>query len=149
MHLILYTSTSLMHWCGFNNAYYYGKLNVPVHVRGAHRTNFDMFYENFLMIIQMNPTSMLKHILQSIFQLYLFGFFSPTREFFTHLMTSPLMVKGCKFRLMLGTHGHWAVRVLWLSSEGSLMCHTYCDTGQPFLMVISKDPWNSYLLPSI
>ena len=27
-----------------------------------------------------------------------------------------------------------------LSSEGSLMCHTYCDTGHPFVMVISEDP---------
>ena len=29
---------------------------------------------------------------------------------------------------------------LWpLSSEGSLTCHTYCDTGQPFIIVISED----------
>ena len=26
------------------------------------------------------------------------------------------------------------------SSEGSLTCHTYCDTGQPFIGVISEDP---------
>ena len=31
-------------------------------------------------------------------------------------------------------------RHLWpLNSEGSLACHTYCDTGHPFIMVISKD----------
>ena len=30
-----------------------------------------------------------------------------------------------------------------LSSEGSLMCHTYCDTGLPFIMVISVDPWHT------
>ena len=30
-----------------------------------------------------------------------------------------------------------------LSSEGSLTCHTYCDTGHPFIMVISDDPWYS------
>ena len=35
-----------------------------------------------------------------------------------------------------------------LSSEGSLACHTYYDTGQPFMMVISEDPWHSHLLPS-
>ena len=28
-------------------------------------------------------------------------------------------------------------------------CHTYCDTGQMFIMVISEDPWNSHLLPSV
>ena len=36
-----------------------------------------------------------------------------------------------------------------LSSEGSLTSHTYCDTGHPFIMVISDDPWHSHLLPSV
>ena len=36
-----------------------------------------------------------------------------------------------------------------LSSEGYLTCHIYCDTGQPFIMVISEDPWHSHLLPSV
>ena len=32
-------------------------------------------------------------------------------------------------------------RYSWpLSSEGSLACHTYCDTGHPFITVISEDP---------
>ena len=35
------------------------------------------------------------------------------------------------------------------SSEGSLTCHTHCDTGLPFIMVISEDPWHSHLLPSV
>ena len=30
-----------------------------------------------------------------------------------------------------------------LSSEGSLTCHTYCDTGHPFIMVIFEDTWHS------
>ena len=39
---------------------------------------------------------------------------------------------------------------LWLlSSEGSLACHTYCDMGHPFIMVISEDLLHSHLLPSI
>ena len=29
-----------------------------------------------------------------------------------------------------------------LSSEGSLAWHTYCDTGNPFIMVISEVPWH-------
>ena len=38
-------------------------------------------------------------------------------------------------------------RYSWpLSSEGSLAC---CDTGLPFIMVISEDPWHSHLLPSV
>ena len=36
-----------------------------------------------------------------------------------------------------------------LSSEGSLACHTYCDTRHPFTMVISEDPWHSHLLPNV
>ena len=36
-----------------------------------------------------------------------------------------------------------------MSSEGSLACHTYCDTGHHFRMVISEDPWHSHLLQSV
>lgn len=32
--------------------------------------------------------------------------YRPTREFIIHMEMSPLLVKGCKFRLMLDTHGH-------------------------------------------
>ena len=42
----------------------------------------------------------------------LFGVNCPTREIFTHMETSPLPVKGCKFWTMLDTHDHCAVRVL-------------------------------------
>ena len=40
----------------------------------------------------------------------LFGDYRPTRKYFTHMETSRLLVKGCKFWPILGTHGHWAVR---------------------------------------
>ena len=36
-----------------------------------------------------------------------------------------------------------------LSSEGSLVCHTYCDTGHPIIIVIFEDPWHSHLLLSV
>ena len=36
-----------------------------------------------------------------------------------------------------------------LSSEGSLVCHTYCDKGHPFIMVIFEDLWLSHLLQSV
>ena len=29
------------------------------------------------------------------------------------------------------------------------MCQTYCDTEQPFIMVITDDPWHSHLLPNV
>ena len=36
-----------------------------------------------------------------------------------------------------------------LSSKGSLACHTNCDTGHSYIMVISEDLWQSHLLPSV
>ena len=42
----------------------------------------------------------------------LFGDIRPTQDFFTHLETSPLPVKGCKFWLMLDTYGYFEVMVL-------------------------------------
>ena len=36
-----------------------------------------------------------------------------------------------------------------LSSEGSLMYHTYCDTDKPFNMAISEDLLHLHLLPSV
>ena len=50
--------------------------------------------------------------LRQVLFVYLFVEFRPTQEFFTHLEMSPLPVKDCKFWPKLGTHSHWAVRVL-------------------------------------
>ena len=58
-------------------------------------------------------------IKKTIMFVCLFVCFRPTREFFSQMNTSFLPVKGCKF-------------LTCSSSEGSLACHTYCDTGQPF-----------------
>ena len=72
----------------------------------------------------------------------MFGDFRPTREFFTHMETLQLPVKGYKF------HPYSAFNGYCMSSEGSLACHTCCDTGHPFIMVvwlISEDPWHSNL----
>ena len=53
-------------------------------------------------------------------------------EFFTNMETSSLPIKGCKF-FTYARHS-WQ-----LSSEDSLACHTYCDTGYLLIMVISRD----------
>ena len=66
----------------------------------------------------------------------------PTRKFFTHMETSPLPVKGIKFWPLLGTHGHWVVRVLKRATPE-------CDTEHPFIMVISEESLHSHLLPSV
>ena len=73
----------------------------------------------------------------TLFNLSVCLFVCPTREFFTHLETSPLPVKGCKFWPVLDT------------SEGSLACHSYCDTRNPFIMINSENPWHSHLMPSV
>ena len=36
-----------------------------------------------------------------------------------------------------------------LGSEGSSGCNTYRDTGQPYINVISEDPWHSHLQSSV
>ena len=64
----------------------------------------------------------------------LFGVLHPVWELFTHMEMSPLLVKGCSWH-----------SCPW-SSEGSLACHTYCDTGRPFIMVVSEGLWHSHLL---
>ena len=43
----------------------------------------------------------------------------------------------------------YALHLWHLSSEGSLVCHTYCDSGHPFIMVFSEDPSHSHLMPSV
>ena len=44
---------------------------------------------------------------------WLFTVLRPTREYFTHMETSPLPVKGWKYRPVLDTLGLWAVRDLY------------------------------------
>ena len=70
------------------------------------------------------------------------GFFVPfEREFFTD-MGSTITSEG----LQILTNA----RHLWsLSSDCSLACHTYFDTGHPFIMFISKDMCHSHPFPNI
>jgi hypothetical protein len=61
--------------------------------------------------------------------------FTSRSRIFTYMETSPLPVKGYKMWPMLGTQGLW----LSLSREGSLSCHTCCDTGPRFFWSHPKD----------
>ena len=47
---------------------------------------------------------------------FLFSVYRPTREFFTHMETSPWPVKGCKFWPMLGTLGRCPLKVFWAAT---------------------------------
>ena len=69
-------------------------------------------------------------------------------EFFVPLENFSLIWRRhhCQWRVTILTY---ARQLRSLSSEGSLSCHTYSDTLNPFIMVISEDPWHSHLLPSV
>ena len=68
-------------------------------------------------------------ISQIILFICLFVVIRPTREFFIHMESSPLPVKGSKSDLYSTS--------LPSSSEDSQANHSYCDTGHPCIMVIS------------
>ena len=64
---------------------------------------------------------------------FLFGVYRPTQELEN-------------FSLIWRLHHYKGLQILtyawhsWpLSSEGSLACHTFYDTGHPFIMAISED----------
>ena len=68
----------------------------------------------------------------------LFGFFVPLENF------SPI------WSVTITAANFDFARNLWpLSSEGSLECHTHCDTGHLFIIVFSMDPWHSHRLSNV
>ena len=90
------------------------------------------------------------HIAVSLYFFYHVIFFSRTCVF-----VCGFFVPRENFSLIWRRHHcRWWATNFDLSSalmgfEGSLTCHTYCDTNQSFIMVISEDPWHSHLLPSV
>ena len=83
----------------------------------------------------------LLHISSALFGVFWFFFFLSLSSI-TIIFHSYADVTIAGEGLQILTHA----RPSWqLSSEGSKACYTYCDTGHPFLMVISEDPWHSHL----
>ena len=76
------------------------------------------------------------------FSIVCLWFFRPTRKIFHSC--EDVTIAGEGLQLLTYARHSWP-----LSSEGSLACHTYCDTGHPFIIVISEDPRHSHLLPSV
>ena len=54
---------------------------------------------------------------------------------FSHFYAKESYYRAVGLSIRTNTRHSWP-----LSSEGSLTCHAYRDTGQPFIMVISEDP---------
>ena len=70
-----------------------------------------------------------------------FGFYIPFMKF---SLNGDITITDKGLQILTFTLHSWP-----LSCVGSLVCHTYCDTGHLFIMVISEDLWHSHLLPSI
>ena len=72
----------------------------------------------------------------------LFGVYRPTRGFFTHRETSPLLAKGCKF---------WPIcSALMAIEQWGFFCVPHLLWhGASVIIVISENPWHSHLLPSV
>ena len=87
-------------------------------------------------------------ILKQVYFFSFFFFFCPTREFHTHLETSPVTDKGQQI-MTCSKFVALFFFFFFSSREGFLACHTYCVTDQPFIMVISKDPWHAHLVLSV
>ena len=77
----------------------------------------------------------------SCFVFLVFSAFRPTVEFFTHMETSPLPVKGCKFDLYSALV---AIEQWLFSTVSHLLWHRH-----PFKIVNSEITWHSYLLPNV
>ena len=69
------------------------------------------------------------------------GVFVPL-EFFTHTDYGDVTIGDEELQIL--TYAWNLLFALPLSSEGSLACQIFCDTGHPFIMVICEDPWQSY-----
>ena len=63
---------------------------------------------------------------------FVWGFSSDMRIFHSY---GDVTITGEGLQILTYTRHYWS-----LSSEGSLACHTYCDTGHPFIMAIFEDP---------
>ena len=113
----LFRSNGVSRWAFRWNTqitYCNGSSSVVIHCPSCvvHRVSwisifFLRLYTNFLPNLVCSRGSWSKADIVCLFVVY-----RPIREFFTHMKTSPLPVKGCKCWPMRGTHGHWAVRVL-------------------------------------
>jgi hypothetical protein len=71
----------------------------------------------------------------------LFGFFWVARAIFQ-------LAGDCHHYRWQAANLDLCLALTAFSSEGSFTCHTYCDTGPPFLRPYPKDPW-FYLLNDV
>ena len=115
-------------------------LYIPINALHPHLESILLIFTNHCIDTIWDKTSNENHL--ATVCLFVFShFFTPLENFFYLYVEVTTTGEGLK--IMTFTRHSWP-----LSSEGSLSCHTYCDTALPFKMVISEDPWYSYLLLS-
>ena len=90
----------------------------------------------------MTPPPPMKHNKIAMFHLFLFvwSLWFHSRIFHSY---GDVTIAGEGLQISTYAKHSWP-----LSSEYSITCHTNCDTGLPFMMVISEDPRHSHLKPS-
>ena len=77
---------------------------------------------------------------------YLFEFFFVKLENFSLIWRRHHLVKGCRFWPMLRTHGHWAVRILYVHPFILVIfedTHTYCREFSSEAITIQWDWQNA------
>ena len=62
------------------------------------------------------------------------GFIVPLENLYTYILIWRRHQYGEGLQILTYARHSWR--------EGFLACRTYCDTGHPFIMVISYDPWH-------
>ena len=94
-----------------------------------------------IFIVPGTCTTNAKALCNSVCLFVCLGVYRPTREFF-------IIWRRHHYRWRIA---HFDVYSALMAMEhwGFFRCYTYCDTGHPFIMVISEDPWHSHLLPSV
>ena len=105
-------------------------------IKGCMHRPSEKWDNSVLIIYQLLPivTVIFDYQFVCVSLVFFFWGFRPTRKLLTHVEK--------KIQI-------WTLYSLPLSSEGSLKCHTCDDTGQPFILVISEDPWHSHIIPRL
>ena len=115
--------------------------NVLTWQRAVKKSAFsELIIITYILYVYTGRCFIWKNIIQiEVFCLFVCGFSSNSIIFHSF---GDVTITGEGLHILTYTWHSWALR-----NECSLTCLTYCDTGQPFIMVISEYLWHSFLLP--
>ena len=110
-----------------------GSSNIYIYMYYVH-VNIEMWLSVKLGALSLIDREIARHNkkLELPWFLFVCGFSSHSRIFHSH---GDVSIAGEGLQILTYARHSWP-----LSSERSLACHTYYDTGHPFIMVISEDP---------